>query len=98
MITENNIAPYPFENDGVHTDTMYPNGGNQLSDMQIHDREFQTTTTIGGTTRLKGGMFPCGLINFEFVADAGPLPEIILQIDLVPGSHRGYLCEPMTEM
>jgi len=24
MITENNIAPYPFENDGTHLDTMYP--------------------------------------------------------------------------
>ena len=98
MITENNIAPYPFENDGVNTDTMYPGGANQLSGMQIHDREFQTTTTIGGTTRLKGGMFPCGLLDFEFVADDGPLPEVILQIDLVPGNHRGYLCEPMTEM
>jgi len=21
-----------------------------------------------------------------------------IQIDLVPGNHRGYLCEPMTEM
>jgi len=37
MISENNIAPYPFENDGVHVDTMYPNGANQLSGLQIHD-------------------------------------------------------------
>ena len=96
--TENNIAPYPFENDGVHLDTMYPNGETQLSGLQIHDREFATNTTIGGTTRLKGGMFPCGLLNFEFVTDAGSLPQVILQIDLVPGDHRGYLCEPMTEM
>ena len=98
MITENNIAPYPFENDGVHIDTMYPGGANQMTGLQVHDREFATTTTIGGTTRLKGGMFPCGLLNFEFVTEEGPLPELILQIDLVPGSHRGYLCEPMTEM
>jgi len=98
MRTENNLAPYPFENDGTQIDTMYPGGANQLSDLQIHDREFATTTTIGGTTRLKGGMFPCGLLNFEFVTEDGPLPEIILQIDLVPGNHRGYLCEPMTDM
>jgi hypothetical protein len=98
MITENNIAPYPFENDGVNIDTMYPNGANQLTGLQVHDREFQTITTIGGTTRLKGGMFPCGLLDFEFVTDDGPLPDIIMQIDLVPGNHRGYLCEPMTEM
>jgi hypothetical protein len=63
MITENNIAPYPFENDGVNLDTMYPGGANQLSGLQIHDFELITGTTIGGTTRLKGGMFPCGLID-----------------------------------
>jgi hypothetical protein len=26
LTTENNIAPYPFEGDGTHIDTMYPNG------------------------------------------------------------------------
>ncbi len=39
MITENNIAPYPFENDGTNVDTMYPNGANQFSGMQLHDFE-----------------------------------------------------------
>ncbi len=98
MITENNIAPYPFENDGVNPDTMYPGGANQLSGLQIHDFEFQTGTTVGGTTRLKGGMFPCGLMRIDLTADAGVVPQVKLQIDLVPGNHRGYLCEPMTEM
>jgi hypothetical protein len=60
MTTENNIAPYPFENDGVNVDTMYPNGANQLTGLQVHDLEFQTATTIGGITRIKGGMSPCG--------------------------------------
>jgi hypothetical protein len=95
MISENNIAPYPFENDGVHTDTMYPNGANNVPYLQTHDYEFVTGTTIGGTTRLKGGNFPCGLIRFDVIAD---VTTVQLQIDLVPGNHRGYLCEPMTEM
>ena len=98
MISENNIAPYPFENDGVNVDTMYPNGANQLTGLQVHDLELQTTTTIGGITRFKGGMFPCGLICLELSTLAGVVPEVLLQIDLVPGNHRGYLCEPMTEM
>ena len=98
MSRDNNIAPYPFENDGVNNDTMYPNGANQLTGLQVHDIEFQTTTTIGGITRIKGGMFPCGLMALQFEADAGPVPDIIMQVDLVPGNHRGYLCEPMTEM
>jgi hypothetical protein len=98
MITENNIAPYPFENDGVNNDTMYPNGANQLTGLQVHDLELQTATTIGGITRFKGGMFPCGLICLELSTTDGIVPEVFLQVDLVPGNHRGYLCEPMTEM
>ncbi len=94
MISENNIAPYPFENDGVNVDTMYPNGANQLSGLQIHDIDSVTPTTIGGITRLKGGNFPCGLIRVDFDGEG----TYGLQIDLVPGHHRGYLCEPMTEM
>ncbi len=94
MITENNIAPYPFENDGVNPDTMYPGGANQGPGMQIHDVELVTATTIGGTTRLKGGNFPCGLVRIDSTIDG----QITLQVNLIPGSHRGYLCEPMTEM
>ncbi len=94
MISENNLAPYPFENDGVNADTMYPGGANQGPGLQIHDVELVTATTIGGTTRLKGGNFPCGLVNIASTIEG----QITLQIDLVPGNHRGYLCEPMTEM
>jgi hypothetical protein len=97
LINDNNIAPYPFENDGVNSDTMYPGGANQLSGLQIHDVEYITPTTIGGTTRLKGGNFPCGLMRFD-ISNSGESSNLVLQIDLVPGNHRGYLCEPMTEM
>ncbi len=97
MITENNEAPYPFENDGTNTDTMYPGGANQGSGLQIHDVENITGTTVGGTTRLKGGNFPCGLIRFD-MTNSGSTSNLIIQVDLVPGNHRGYLCEPMTEM
>ncbi len=96
---ENNIAPYPFENDGVHTDTMYPGGANQLTGLEFHDTVniFETNATDGiGTQRLKGGMFPCGLIALHWTPNAAA--NLVIQIDLVPGSHRGYLCEPMTDM
>ena len=98
---ENNQAPYPFENDGVNADTMYPNGANQLAGLQIHDFDNITGTTIGGMTRMKGGMFPCGLIRFDLVNQnrvPGQTINFTFSIDLVPGHHRGYLCEPMTEM
>jgi hypothetical protein len=51
MITENNIAPYPFENDGVNPDTMYPGGANQGTGLALHDFEFVSATTVGGTPR-----------------------------------------------
>lgn len=87
--------PYPFEGDGTAVDTHYPGGANQGPGLQIHDQAFLTTTTVGGTTRLKGGNFPCGLIRLDIF---GIESDTEIFIDLVPGSHRGYLCEPMTEM
>lgn len=96
MALDNNKAPYPFENDGVHTDTMYPGGANQLSGLQIHDWDSISGTTIGGMTRIKGGNFPCGLIRFDWTPET--TSNIVIQVDLIPGNHRGYLCEPMLEM
>lgn len=97
MRTKNNIAPYPFENDGTAIDTQYPGGANQGTGLEIHDNMNVQTTTIGGNTYLKGGNFPCGLIEFLFT-NSGTPGAVGIQIDLVPGDHRGYLCEPMTEM
>ena len=98
MITENNIAPYPFENDGVNVDTMYPNGELQLPGLEYYDSAFITPTTIGGITRMRGGLFPCGLISIGHNLSAPAEGAVLFQVELVPGSHRGYLCEPMTEM
>lgn len=94
MTTENNIAPYPFEGDGTNTDTMYPGGANQLAGLQLHDFALMTPTTVGGITYMKGGEFPCGIIRIDHTTSdtAGNLG---IQIDLVPGTHRGYMCEPM---
>jgi len=76
--------------------TDYPGGDNQLPALERHSGEYVTTTTIGGTTRFKGGNFPCGLICIG--SDMDSATTIYLEIDLVPGMHRGYLAEPMTEM
>ncbi len=97
MIAENNLAPYPFENDGTNTDTMYPGGANQMATLEIHSQEFVTGTTIGGTTHLPGGNFPCGLIEIGTFGFRSA-DDILLEVTMVPGSHRGYLAESMTEM
>ena len=95
MRTENNIAPYPFENDGVNADTMYPGGANQASALVLHDQLNVTGTTVSNSVRARGGQFPAGLIRIRKDAT---LDGAFLQVHLVPGSHRGYLCEPMTDM
>jgi len=100
MISENNLAPYPFENDGTHVDTMYPGGANQLVGLQIHDfaQIFSTSATTNiGIVNSKGGNFPCGLVRIDWTPEVAGTP-LTIQVDLVPGNHRGYLCEPMTEM
>ncbi|AXH78384.1 MAG: hypothetical protein [Circular genetic element sp.] len=108
MITENNIAPYPFENGEVQgalpgtvfTDTMYPGGANQMSGLEVVDAAYITPTTIGGVTRLKGSNFPCGLLRLVFnnISMEPGVDFFGIKVNLVPGPHRGYLCEPMTEM
>ena len=87
----NDDLPYPQVN--------YPGGELQAPDLEFHDFTtiFESNPTNGiGTQRLKGGNFPCGLIAFDW----SPVnsANLVIQIDLVPGNHRGYLCEPMTEM
>jgi hypothetical protein len=95
MITENTVAPYPFEDGVTFLDTMYPGGANQMPTLQYHDSAIISGTTIGGITQLKGGNFPCGLVRVASNIDG---ENTLLQVNLIPGNHRGYLCEPMTEM
>jgi len=100
MITENNIAPYPFENDGTNVDTMYPGGATQLPSLVLHDQVSVTTIGAPGSPAMSkrtatGGVFPCGLVQLNYSA---ALADAILQVHLVPGTHRGYMAKPMTDL
>jgi hypothetical protein len=86
----NDNLPYP--------QVDYPGGQTQAPNLEVHDFQLLSGTSIGGTTRLKGGNFPAGLIEVSYFNDTEEEATISLLIDLVPGNHRGYLCEPMTEM
>lgn len=93
------LPPYPFENDGSVVDTHYPGGANQLPSLMIHDVANYGGTTIGGSTYLKGGNFPCGLIRIDHSVNGESIAHnVLIQVDLVPGKHRGYLAEPMGDM
>ena len=88
MISENNLAPYPFENDGIATDTQYPGGANQMAGLELHDTNSITSTTIGGMTNIGGGNFPCGLIAVTVNNTSDTAIGVGLELTLVPGSPR----------
>ncbi len=95
MLTENIKAPYPFENDGVHVDTQYPGGANQASGVEVHDAVLVTPTTVGGKTSVPGSNFQGGLIKVVNTITEG---QVTLFVHLVPGQHRGYMCQPMQDV
>lgn len=87
---KNDELPYPQVN--------YPGGQSQLATTQYHDSAFITGTTVGGITHMRGGQFYCGLLKLNTVMTIPQNESAILQIVLVPGNHRGYLCEPMGDV
>lgn len=51
-------------------------------------------TTVSKRNRVGGFNAPCGLIRINQLAGN----DLTMYVDLVPGDHRGYLCQKMTEM
>ncbi len=93
--------PYPFEGDGTALDTQYPGGPNQLPGLEYHDVaalvSYSGATNVGVQT-MKGGNFPCGLMRVNWTPEDGSSANLVIQVNLIPGNHRGYLCEPMGDM
>lgn len=85
----NDNLPYPQVN--------YPGGEVQAPTMQLHALATTTGTTVGGMTSIKGGTFPCGLVKLTIVNNDSIARGYVLTIDMVPGMHRGYMCESMLE-
>jgi hypothetical protein len=95
LLVQNDQAPYPFEGDGVNLDTMYPGGANQASGPETHDVVLVTSTTVGGKTSIPGTNFPGGLIKISNNISSGNMTVLV---HLVPGHHRGYMCQPMQDV
>ncbi len=95
--TTGDRAPYPYEGDGSNTDTQYPGGQNNVPVLESFAFRGITGTTIGGETHIQGSNFPCGLMRLDVYNETDAF-TVTIEVDLVPGNHRGYLCEPMTEM
>jgi len=79
-------VPYNLEN--------YVGGGLRQPTGEVVDTVVFSGTTISSKIRIKSFNAPCGLIRL----DNGTTNDLLMFIDLVPGDHRGYKCEPMTDM
>ncbi len=91
----NDNLPYPQVN--------YPGGQIQAPGLENHD--FASIVSYGagpgltvGTQYLKGGLFPSGLIKIAWDPQSDPQGNLVIQIDLAPGHHRGYLVEKMQDV
>jgi len=89
---KNDDLPYDQDN--------YPGGDTNMPYLQIVDESYVTASTIGGKTSMRGSTFPCGLIRIRNQSnDIGgwtAVPKLL--VHLVPGTHRGYMAQPMQEM
>jgi len=95
---KNDNLPYP--------QVEYPGGEIQAADLQYHDQLNITATSVSGKTSARGTTVPCGLLKLRIDPQLGAVettpgvyePISWIQIHLVPGKHKGYLCEPMMDM
>lgn len=90
-----------FNNDELPYDqTAYPGGGNNFINLETQGYVLNQSTV--GVNTYNTGPFtaPCGLIRIDIngiTTDETLGDYTIITIDLVPGSHRGYLAETMEE-
>ena len=91
-VTDNNDVPPYRVGDSATSSEFYPGGVNNQPSTQLHSVEFISPSTVGGKTHIPGGTFNCGLIRFDW-AISNAAQSMFLAIDLVPGTHKGYLAE-----
>ena len=101
LIGQNDRPPYPVEDNagGSPYNEAYPGGTNYSTEVVGYASFGASVGATGSITlqrSIKGGMFPCGLIEVKSDLTGPTFYDII--VHLVPGNHRGYLCEPMEDV
>jgi len=71
---------------------QYPGHFNNGMTTEVVTRSTFSGTTVSSTNRVSGFIAPCGLLKVTSTIGC------IFTVYLVPGEHRGYMCEPMQEM
>ena len=85
--------------DMPYSQLLYPGARGNAEDPSVHAICNISQTTVGGTTGAVGGSFQCGLIKIvSNLVDPSAASAFELELILVPGPHRGYLCVPMQDV
>lgn len=90
-----------FNNDELPYDQLaYPGGAANFSNMENQVMVYGSNTIGVQSHTFTGFTAPCGLIRVDQIGsdDAGLTPNMILELELIPGHHRGYLAQPMMDM
>jgi hypothetical protein len=98
--SDNDVPPYHVGDDDSAAE-FYPGGERQLPGTEVvgyasFGVSVGATGSVTNQRSIKGGMFPCGLVEINSNLTGPAFYDII--VHLVPGHHRGYLCEPMEDV
>jgi len=99
LVNDNDEPPYPVGADNSAFE-YYPGGEFQLPSTEVvgygvFNSPAGAVGSITAQRTIKGGNFPCGLIEIKSALPGITFYDII--VHLVPGTHRGYLAEPMED-
>ncbi len=101
IAADNDRPPYPV-GDSASGLEYYPGGATNMPGTEVVGYAViggsSTTGSVTSQRSIKGGMFPCGLIEVKSNLPGLSVSHYDLIVHLVPGNHRGYLCEPMEEV
>lgn len=89
--SQNDAPPYDDEYLGAG---VLPTSGDGERVDEIVFRNTADRPVPGSRLRVGGFTAPCGLIRINQLSGT----TLRMYVDLVPGTHRGYLCEPMEDM
>ncbi len=90
LVDDNDRPPYALIGAASVRET-YPGGSEEFDAPQLHGFCNFTATTVSAKNSIQGGMFANGLI--AIANNTGGSMNLLLH--MMPGDHRGYLCEEL---
>lgn len=103
---ENDEPPYRVgaadPADVTHDKVYIPGASENLPSMAIHSALAFTATTISSKQQIGGTNALCGLLRIDSqgfdLSTTESSSNLFMQIHLVPGRHRGYMCQTMQDV